>query len=140
MSRDLDSPPLECAGLSADSATHLVTDEELQLLLERDHEERALDRVNVRRLLTVSALGGVALAAIALVVAIYAIAATDRTERTAAVPAAPVAAAEPAADRAAPTLADAKGIAFEKFEAVDATLPAIPAGNVKTFRSTSSST
>ena len=45
--------------------------------------------------------------------------------------AAPVA---PAAATAAPTLADAKGIAFEKFTTVDATLPAVPAGAVKTFK------
>jgi uncharacterized cupredoxin-like copper-binding protein len=34
---------------------------------------------------------------------------------------------------AAPTLAQAKGIAFEKFEKVDPTLPAVPAGAVKKF-------
>jgi len=33
----------------------------------------------------------------------------------------------------APTLADAKGIAFEKFERVDPTLPAVPPGAVKKF-------
>jgi nitrite reductase (NO-forming) len=33
----------------------------------------------------------------------------------------------------APTLAQAKGIAFEKFEKVDPTLPAVPAGAVKKF-------
>ena len=42
------------------------------------------------------------------------------------------AAAAPAAK--APTLADAKGVAFEKFTKVDPTLPAVPAGAVKTFR------
>jgi FtsP/CotA-like multicopper oxidase with cupredoxin domain len=35
---------------------------------------------------------------------------------------------------AAPTLADAKGVEFEKFTAVDPTLPPIPAGPVKTFK------
>jgi uncharacterized cupredoxin-like copper-binding protein len=39
-----------------------------------------------------------------------------------------------AAPAAAPTLADAKGVDFEKFEPVDATLPAIPAGAVKKFK------
>ena len=39
-----------------------------------------------------------------------------------------------AADAAAPTLADAKGIAFEKFTKVDATLPAVPPGAVKKFK------
>jgi len=33
-----------------------------------------------------------------------------------------------------PTLADAKGVKFEKFKPVDATLPAIPAGPVKRFK------
>ena len=42
----------------------------------------------------------------------------------------PPAAATPAK---APTLADAKGIAFEKFAKVDPTLPAVPAGAVKKF-------
>src|SRR3954465_5069953 len=44
--------------------------------------------------------------------------------------AAPAAAAAPAK---APTLADAKGVAFEKFEKVDPSLPAVPAGPVKKF-------
>ena len=47
-------------------------------------------------------------------------------------------AAAPAAGRPtpakAPTLADAKGVAFEPFERVDPTLPAVPAGAVKKFR------
>jgi nitrite reductase (NO-forming) len=34
---------------------------------------------------------------------------------------------------AAPTLAQAKGVAFEKFQKVDPTLPAVPAGAVKKF-------
>jgi uncharacterized cupredoxin-like copper-binding protein len=46
---------------------------------------------------------------------------------------APAAAAPAAADKPAPTLAAAKGMAFEKFRPVDPTLPAVPAGAVKTF-------
>jgi uncharacterized cupredoxin-like copper-binding protein len=42
-------------------------------------------------------------------------------------------AAAPAAAAKAPTLADAKGIAFEKYRRVDPTLPAVPAGKVKAF-------
>ena len=38
-----------------------------------------------------------------------------------------------AATAAAPTLDDAKGIAFEKFARVDPTLPPVPAGSVKKF-------
>ena len=43
------------------------------------------------------------------------------------------AAAAPATDKPAPTLADAKGIKFEKYQEVDPTLPAVPAGPVKKF-------
>src|SRR3954463_6672478 len=39
----------------------------------------------------------------------------------------------PASDTPAPTLADAKGITFEKFHAVDPALPPVPAGAVKKF-------
>jgi nitrite reductase (NO-forming) len=39
-----------------------------------------------------------------------------------------------AAPAPAPTLADAKGVDFEKFEPVDATLPQIPPGPVKKFK------
>ena len=46
----------------------------------------------------------------------------------------PLPAQAPAAAAAAPTLADAKGVAFEKFKPVDATLPAIPPGAVKKFK------
>ncbi len=45
--------------------------------------------------------------------------------------AAPAPAAAPAK---APTLAESKGVAFEPYERVDPTLPAIPAGAVKKFR------
>jgi nitrite reductase (NO-forming) len=44
-----------------------------------------------------------------------------------------VAAKATAALPAAPTLAQGKGIAFEKFQKVDPTLPAVPAGAVKKF-------
>ena len=56
-----------------------------------------------------------------------------RDDRAAGAPATKVVAKAPAADQPAPTLADAKGIRFEKFEAVDPTLPAVPAGPVKKF-------
>jgi nitrite reductase (NO-forming) len=42
------------------------------------------------------------------------------------------AAADPA-DAPAPTIAEAKGVAFEPFQLVDPTLPAVPAGAVKRF-------
>ena len=65
----------------------------------------------------------VAILAIFIAIAAFAIAGDDdETPAPAATPAA--APAKPAADATAPTLADAKGIDFEKFERVDPTLPA----------------
>jgi uncharacterized cupredoxin-like copper-binding protein len=52
----------------------------------------------------------------------------DGTTTVVGQPAVPAAAAA-----AAPTLADAKGVAFEKFARVDPTLPPVPAGAVKRF-------
>ena len=76
-------------------------------------------------------------AVIASIVSVVALASAGGDSR--AVPAAPAAAAHTdhaAATKtaAAPTLADAKGIAFEPFERVDPTLPAIPPGVVKKFK------
>ena len=70
---------------------------------------------------------------LAIVVAVFGVVREGRADRGAAVAPAkalPVA----AATAAAPTLADAKGIAFEKFTKVDPTLPAIPPGAVKKFK------
>jgi len=118
---------------AVDPAPHIVTDEELQRLLSHDHDERALDRTNVRWLLTWAALGGVGLAAIALIVAVFAIVVSDKPSKTVTVAGAAVA-APAAADRPAPSLADAKGVKFEKFEPVSATLPPVPSGTVKKFK------
>jgi nitrite reductase (NO-forming) len=74
------------------------------------------------------------LALMALVVALIALASgTDggkvvTTPRATAGPA-----VAPAADKPAPTLADSKGIKFEKFQQVDPNLPAVPPGAVKKF-------
>jgi uncharacterized cupredoxin-like copper-binding protein len=74
-------------------------------------------------------------AIMALVVALVALASRtgDTTvaapEHRAAAPA-PVA----AADAPAPTLAQSKGVKFEKYQRVDPTLPAVPPGAVKNFR------
>ncbi len=138
MSSDLESQQSRREEHAVDPAPHLVTDEELALLLAQDHTERAADRANVKRLLTGAALGGVALGAIALVVAVFAIAAGGKSQRTITVQSeAPAAASRtgPAAagDQAAPTLEQAHGMKFEKFRPVDATLPAVPAGPVKHF-------
>jgi nitrite reductase (NO-forming) len=80
--------------------------------------------------LGLSALVGV----IAVAIAVVALATRTDGGSTAPAPAAQPATAAPAADTKAPTLAEAKGIEFEKFELVDPTLPAIPAGEVKKFK------
>ena len=74
------------------------------------------------------------LAVLAIVASAFAIAAggDDATADSAGHPATEPAAAV-AAPAKTPTLADAKGVEFEKFERVDPTLPAIPAGAVKKF-------
>ena len=74
----------------------------------------------------------VAVLAIVLAVLAFAEGGEPSAARPAAAPA--QAPAAPTAEATAPTLADAKGIAFEKFEKVDATLPPVPAGAVKKFK------
>jgi nitrite reductase (NO-forming) len=71
------------------------------------------------------------LAILAIVLGAFALANSGPGETTTIVKrsAAPAA----AAPAKAPTLADAKGVAFEKFEKVDPSLPAVPAGPVKKF-------
>ena len=74
-------------------------------------------------------------AVLAIVVSVFVFASSRGAGQTTTVvthaPAAtPAAAASPAK---APTLADAKGVAFEKYAEVDPTLPAVPAGAVKRF-------
>src|SRR3954471_19023356 len=75
------------------------------------------------------------LSLLGLIVALFALAgggaAATTTVRAGTPDAAP--AAPPAADTPAPTLAQAKGVKFEKFTKVDPTLPAVPAGAVKKF-------
>src|SRR4051794_9451074 len=91
------------------------------------------DRARVWREWMMVGLGLTALVAVlGTVVAVAALIVRDN--RTAAAPATKVVAKAPAADTPAPTLADAKGIKFEKFQEVDPTLPAVPAGPVKKFR------
>jgi len=83
-------------------------------------------------------LGLVALVTIiAAIVATVALARSDSGDEGV-VPQAAVAAEmthqAPATTAATPTLADAKGVDFEKFDPVDPALPAIPAGAVKKFK------
>ncbi len=76
-------------------------------------------------------------AVVAAAVALVAFAETDRGSSTPSVVRTVhdhhAAAATTTADTPAPTLAQAKGIAFEPFKPVDPTLPQVPAGKVKKF-------
>jgi FtsP/CotA-like multicopper oxidase with cupredoxin domain len=73
-------------------------------------------------------------ALMALVVALVALAGNSGGDTVAASPrATPAPAAIPAGDKPAPTLADSKGVKFEKFQQVDPNLPAVPPGTVKKF-------
>jgi nitrite reductase (NO-forming) len=80
------------------------------------------------------------IALVTIITAIVSTLALARSSGEHAAPATPAAAhtqeaaAPEKATAAAPTLDDAKGVEFEKFEPVDATLPAVPAGPVKKFR------
>jgi FtsP/CotA-like multicopper oxidase with cupredoxin domain len=81
---------------------------------------------------------GIALAALvailAIVVSVFAFASSGGSGQTTTIVRHAAAAAPAAAAPAkAPTLADAKGVAFEKYAKVDPTLPAVPAGAVKKF-------
>jgi uncharacterized cupredoxin-like copper-binding protein len=73
------------------------------------------------------------IAVLAAIVAVFALA-DDSSPSPPRQAAAPAAAAPASAGKAAPTLADAKGIEFEKFTKVDPTLPPVPAGAVKKFK------
>jgi nitrite reductase (NO-forming) len=68
------------------------------------------------------------------VIAVFAVTDDEPARVRPAAPAPAKAEAAPAAEAAAPTLADAKGVAFEKFTKVDPTLPPVPAGAVKKFK------
>jgi FtsP/CotA-like multicopper oxidase with cupredoxin domain len=73
------------------------------------------------------------LAVLAIVVSIVAFASGRGSGDTTTIVKHAPAAAAVAAPAKAPTLADAKGVAFEKYAKVDPTLPAVPAGAVKRF-------
>lgn len=89
-----------------------------------------------RQWLTVAVGLGGFFTLIAVGLALFAVA-TSQKEDGVTVAAAPAAAAghaaSAAADQPAPTLAQSKGVKFEKYQEVDPTLPAVPAGPVKKF-------
>jgi len=118
--------------------SHYVDDAELTLLLDHDHEEREADRRALPPLLVACAIAGIAIAVIALITAVMSLAAggDDAPAETAATPtqATMDRGTAAVAIQAAPTIAEAKGIDFEPYQRPDPTLPAVPAGAVKTFR------
>jgi len=77
-------------------------------------------------------VGLVAVLAVALAVAAIATRSSDSATAAAAPAVAATAPADPA-EAPAPTIAEAKGVAFEPYHVVDPTLPAVPAGAVKHF-------
>ncbi len=99
--------------------------------------EPAGEAENRRREWMMVAVGLTSLVTVlAIVVSIWAMTTRDDAAPTIV---ASAATAEPAdapaaAEQPAPTLADAKGVAFEPFERVDPTLPPVPAGQVKKFK------
>jgi len=95
----------------------------------------ASEQSDVRREWTLVGLGLTAF--VAFLVSIVAVVAllTDSAGPTTVVTPAPAAAPAASAEAGrAPTLADAEGIAFERFSRVDPQLPAVPAGAVKVFK------
>lgn len=86
---------------------------------------------------TVIGIGLTALLAVLAIIVSVAVSATsgqDSGQSMASTAAASTAAAKPAAGQTpAPTLAQAAGIKYEKFQPVNPTLPAVPAGPVKKF-------
>jgi FtsP/CotA-like multicopper oxidase with cupredoxin domain len=73
------------------------------------------------------------LAVLAIVVSVFSVADKGSSQTTTVVKRAAAPAAVAGAATKAPTLADAKGMRFEKFTKVDPTLPAVPPGAVKKF-------
>jgi uncharacterized cupredoxin-like copper-binding protein len=76
------------------------------------------------------------LAILAIILSLVSVAQTTdppSATTTASTPPAAAATSATVAGSAAPTLAQAKGIAYERFRPVDATLPSVPSGSVKKF-------
>jgi nitrite reductase (NO-forming) len=92
-------------------------------------------RSDLRREWTLVALGLTTLVAVLTAAVAFVVIVAGNDSGSTTVVRAPAAAqpADPAATTAAPTLADAKGVAFEEFSRVDPTLPAVPPGPVKRF-------
>ena len=93
----------------------------------------APDGSAVRREWTLVGLGLITLVAVMLAIVAVVMLVTDDDPAAPATPVVP--AAQASTDvTAAPTLAEAQGVAFEPFKRVDPRLPAVPAGAVKVFK------
>ena len=111
-------------GLDETGAAHIVITAE-DVRHDRARREWLMIGLGLSALVTV----------LALVLAVFAFTDDDAAPaRPAVAPAPAKAPAAPAGDTPAPTLAAAKGIAFEKFTKVDPTFPPVPAGAVKKFK------
>jgi uncharacterized cupredoxin-like copper-binding protein len=111
-----------------ETPSDVVPDSPAALIEELRHKEEA------RFEWTWIIMGIVGLVAImAIVAAAFAMAGNDDGTTTVRTVAPKAAVAPAAAPAKAPTLAQSKGIKFEKFTPVDATLPNVPAGPVKKF-------
>ena len=116
-----------------DPAPHPQLDDAFSRLLTAEQQQESA------RAFTEWSLVGIGLTALlavlAIIVSLVTLSSTSSHHSTVAVAAAATtpATALPAGWRAAPTLAQAKGIPYEKFQAVNPTLPAVPSGAVKKF-------
>jgi len=123
------------SGAPASSMVDMPTlTEDPPVQVEITAEDWQRDRAR-REWLGIGLVLAVLVAFLAVVLAVFVLADDEPSAaRPAAAPAKAAVPAAPAAAAVAPTLADAKGIAFEKFEKVDATMPPVPAGAVKKFK------
>src|SRR5829696_2204081 len=123
--RNPDYEPLDyeaAEGLDEAGATHVVITAE-DVRRDRARREWMMVGLGLAALITL----------MATMLAVFALT-DDGPARVRPAAAPPKAAAAPTAEAVAPTLAQAKGVAFEKFTKVDPTLPPVPAGAVKKFK------
>jgi nitrite reductase (NO-forming) len=112
------------------TAPTLIPPRETTEQVSADHHEEALPRQWAYVAVGLTAM----LSLVGLIVALFALASKERDSRSVvATPVVQRATPVNPADAPAPTIAQAKGIKFEAFKPVDATLPAVPAGAVKKF-------
>jgi len=133
----LDTPPQHDDG-DLEYGHVVVSDEDFDRLLAQEAAEHDHDVEAAESGTRVAAVAGIIFGVIALVVAIFAVAARQGgTTHVVTLPMASMpsmsATGDSSAIAPAPTIEQAKGVAFEKFQRVDPTLPAVPAGAVKRF-------